>query len=110
MATVLLTGGTGMIGTHLQKLLTGKGYAVIVLERDNAKEKSTQDKNITYAKWNVEKGEIDKDAIASADYIIHLAGANVAEKRWTDERKKEIVESRTKSGDLLVKSLKRNSE
>ena len=106
MATVLLTGGTGMIGTHLQKILIDKGYAVIVLERDNAKEKLLSSKNITYAKWNVEKAEIDKNAIASADYIIHLAGANVAEKRWTDERKKEIVESRTKSGDLLVKSLK----
>jgi uncharacterized protein (TIGR01777 family) len=105
MATILLTGGTGMIGSHLQKFLVEKGYNVIVLIRDNAKEKST-DKQITYAKWNVEKGEIDKNAIASADYIIHLAGANVAEKRWTDKRKKEIIESRTKSGELIVKSLK----
>ena len=65
----------------------------------------SSDTNISYAKWNVEKGEIDKAAIAQSDYIIHLAGANVAEKRWTDKRKKEIVESRTKSGELLVKSL-----
>ena len=70
------------------------------------KQKKPSNKNISYAKWNVEKGEIDKDAIAQSDYIIHLAGANVAEKRWTDKRKKEIVESRTKSGALLVKSLK----
>lgn len=74
--------------------------------RDNAKEKSSSNKSISYAKWNVEKDEIDKDAIASADYIIHLAGANVAEKRWTHKRKKEIIESRTKSGELLVRSLK----
>ncbi len=63
-------------------------------------------KNIAYAKWDVEKGEIDKDAIAQSDYIIHLTGANIAEKRWTYKRKKEIIESRTKSGALLVKSLK----
>ena len=105
MATVLLTGGTGMIGTHLQKFLVEKNYKVIVLVRRDAKEQPSTTK-ISYAKWNVEKGEIDKDAIAQSDYIIHLAGANVAEKRWTDKRKKEIVESRTRSGELLVKSLK----
>lgn len=103
--TILLTGGTGMIGTHLQKFLIEKNYRLIVLIRDNSKVKSSN-QNITYSKWNVEKGEIDKNAIASADYIIHLAGANVAEKRWTAKRKKEIVESRVKSGALLVKSLK----
>lgn len=105
MPTVLLTGGTGMIGSHLQKFLLEKGYSIIVLIR-NEKQRKSSDKNISYAKWNVEKEEIDKDAIAEADYIIHLAGANVAEKRWTNKRKKEIVESRTKTGALLVKSLK----
>lgn len=103
MATVLLTGGTGMIGTHFQKFLIANNYDVIVLIRDNAIPKSSS--NISYAKWNVEEGEIDKNAIASADYIVHLAGANVAEKKWTEERKKEIVESRIKSAQLLVKSL-----
>ena len=106
MATILLTGGTGMIGSHLQKFLIEKDYKIIVLVRDNAKEKSSSNANISFAKWNVEKGEIDEAAIAQSDYIIHLAGANVAEKRWTNKRKKEIVESRTKSGDLIVKSLK----
>ncbi len=105
MPTVLLTGGTGMIGSHLQKFLLEKGYSIIVLIR-NEKQRKSSDKNISYAKWNLEKEEIDKDAIAEADYIIHLAGANVAEKRWTNKRKKEIVESRTKTGALLVKSLK----
>ena len=106
MATILLTGGTGMIGSHLQKFLIEKDYKIIVLVRDNAKEKPSSNANISFAKWNVEKGEIDKAAIAQSDYIIHLAGANVAEKRWTNKRKKEIVESRTKSGDLIIKSLK----
>src|SRR6476620_5531146 len=105
MSTVLLTGGTGMIGSHLEEFLTAKGYVVIVLIRDDAPKTSSSNKNITYAKWNVEKGEIDSNAIASADHIIHLAGANVAEKRWTKKRKQEIAESRTKSGALLVKAL-----
>jgi uncharacterized protein len=105
MPTVLITGGTGMIGTHLQNFLLENGYSIIVLIK-NEKQRKPLDKNISYAKWNVEKEEIDKDAIAGADYIIHLAGANVAEKKWTDKRKKEIIESRTKTGALLVKSLK----
>ncbi len=105
MASILLTGGTGMIGSHLQQFLVKRGHSVIVLVRDDAKGKSSNS-DITYAKWNVEKGEIDKTAVASADHIIHLAGANVAAKKWTNKRKKEIVESRTKSGELIVKSLK----
>jgi uncharacterized protein (TIGR01777 family) len=105
MATILLTGGTGMVGRHLQKFLLGKGYSLIVLVRDDTKMQSLNN-NITYAKWNVERGEIDKNAIASADHIIHLAGENIAAKRWTHKRKKEIVDSRTKSGELIVRSLK----
>jgi len=107
MATILLSGGTGMIGMHLQKFLTEKGYSLIVLTRDESNPPAVmQDKNISYTKWNVEKGEIDHNAIASADHIIHLAGANIAEKRWTDKRKKEIVESRTQSAALLIKAIK----
>jgi uncharacterized protein len=104
MASILITGGTGMIGSYLQHFLVERGHSVIVLIRDDVKEKPSNS-DITYVKWNVEKGEIDKDAIASADFIIHLAGANVAAKRWTNNRKKKIVESRIKSGELVVKSL-----
>ena len=90
MATILLTGGTGTIGTTLRQFLSDKGYSVIVLIREGSKSAiNGGDKNISYAKWNVEKDEMDKDAIAAADFIIHLAGANVAEKRWTKERKRE---------------------
>jgi uncharacterized protein len=103
METVLISGGTGLIGTALTSALVAKGYDVIVLSR--SKRASTQ-KNVSYAIWDVKNGIIDPDAIKRADYIVHLAGANVAGKRWTDERKKEIIGSRVKSGELLVKSLK----
>jgi uncharacterized protein (TIGR01777 family) len=102
MATVLITGGTGMIGSALTKALTAKAYKIIILTR---KAKPSVG-NISYKEWDIEKGIIDKDAIAEADYIIHLAGANVADGRWTESRKKEIVDSRVKSGELLAKSLK----
>jgi uncharacterized protein (TIGR01777 family) len=58
------------------------------------------------AHWDPYKEVIDPEAIRSADFIVHLAGAGVADKRWTDRRKKEIVESRTRSSALLVKALK----
>lgn len=102
MATVLITGGTGLIGARLTEMLTAKGYHVIILTRSKD-EKNKQ--NISYAEWDIKKGWIDENAVAQADYIIHLAGANVADKRWTKNRKKEIVESRTKSAALLVQSL-----
>lgn len=107
MATVLITGGTGLIGNALTPMLISKGYEVIILTRQSSivNNESTKN-NVSYALWNVEDETIDKDAIAKTDHIIHLAGANVGDKRWTRKRKKEIVESRVKSGELIVKALK----
>lgn len=105
MAAVLITGGTGLIGKALSPMLLRKGYEVIILTR-NPSDATNNQPGISYAKWNIETGEIDKVAVAKADYIVHLAGAGVAEKRWTDKRKNEILESRTKSGALLVKALR----
>lgn len=104
MATVLITGGSGMIGHHLSRMLVDKGYEVIILTRRLPEQKPLP--AVQYALWDVEKQIIDTRAVQQADYIIHLAGANVAEKRWTQKRKKEIVASRTESSALLVKGLK----
>lgn len=101
MATVLITGGTGMIGTALTKKLVSKGYEVLILTRKKKKPHG----NVSYAEWDVVKGAIEKQAIEKADFIVHLAGANVGEKRWTQKRKKEIVDSRVKSSKLLVKNV-----
>jgi uncharacterized protein (TIGR01777 family) len=105
MNTVLITGGTGMIGTRLTKLLIEKGYAVIILTRSTAEVKHRLP-GVSYARWDINKQTIDSDAIANADHIIHLAGAGVADKRWTATRKQEIVNSRTQSSTLIVKALK----
>lgn len=104
MATVIITGGTGMIGRAVTKELLNKGYQVIILTREATNEQPSAD-NISYAQWNIEQQTINETAIKKADFIIHLAGANVAESRWTDSRKNEIRESRTKSGALLCKAL-----
>lgn len=104
MATVLITGGTGLIGRALTKELLDKGDHVIILTRSPEKYPAITP-GLNYSKWDIEQQFIDKNAITSADHIIHLAGAGVADKRWTAKRKKEILESRTKSSELLLKAI-----
>src|SRR6185503_1856905 len=105
METVLITGGTGMIGKALTQALTERGFDVIILTRNTNNQKPATG-SISYALWDVEKQTIDKTAFAKADHIIHLAGASVAEKRWNKKRKQEIVSSRVDSGKLIVDNLK----
>jgi len=106
MQRVLITGGTGMVGTSLTQLLLSKGYQVIVLTRQP---RISNVPNLSYAVWDIDKGYIDPSAIQNADTIVHLAGAGVADKRWSKKRKQEIVDSRVMSGELLVKYLTENS-
>ena len=92
MATVLITGGTGLVGKALGQALLEKGYSVIVLTRDAAsKSKQARAANFSYAAWDIEKKYIDNNAIAAADYMIHLAGAGVADKRWSTKRKQQAI-------------------
>jgi uncharacterized protein (TIGR01777 family) len=104
--TVLVTGGTGLVGKALTGALLKKGYKVIILTR-NAGDKDLQE-HVHYATWNVNKQEIDIAALQEADYIIHLAGAGVVEKKWTAAYKKEIQDSRTESSRLIIDALKNN--
>jgi uncharacterized protein (TIGR01777 family) len=107
MSTILITGGTGLIGTALTHMLIDKGHRIIILSRDAP---SLQGPNHSPGpqrlRWNPATGYIDPEAIRQADYIIHLAGAGVADKRWSAKRKKTIDESRTGTSALLVKSLR----
>jgi uncharacterized protein len=107
MTTVLITGGTGMIGKELTLALAERNYKVIILSR-GIHSKETETGNVSYAKWDIKNQAIDKDAIQKADYIIHLAGASVGDKRWTEKRKREIVESRVESAGLLWKCCQEN--
>ena len=104
MTTILITGGTGMIGKALTHALIEKNYKVIILSRQST-QRNTGIANLSYAAWDVDAQTIDKDAISKADYIVHLAGAGVADKRWTKKRKQEIIHSRVRSSELLVKAL-----
>jgi hypothetical protein len=106
MSTILITGGTGLVGKAVSKLLISKGHQVIVLTRGAGAEGNA---NYSKAHWDPDQQVIDVAAIQQADYIVNLAGAGVADKRWTKKRKQEIVDSRVKGGALLVKALQENS-
>lgn len=94
--TILITGGSGLIGRHLQEKLAEKGYVIRTLTTQRIN--SNVDDQFY---WNPETGEINRKAFESVDYIIHLAGASIGTHRWTDQRKQLILDSRIKSTELL---------
>src|SRR3569833_3013214 len=100
---ILITCGTGLLGKHLTQLLLDKGHTVSLLSRTPGSDPKVK----TYL-WDVNKHEIDPDCTTGVDTIVHLAGNGIADKPWTDERKKEIVESRTRSIGLVYDLLKNN--
>jgi uncharacterized protein (TIGR01777 family) len=102
MPKVLITGGTGLIGRHLSRKLKEKGYEVIHLSRSRE-----PDGEIPSFYWDVRNHLIEKDALKDADYIVHLAGANIGSKRWTGRRKREILNSRVKSGEIIFEQVKK---
>lgn len=100
MGKILITGASGLVGSRLKQLLEVEGHAVHTLGRA----KTGVAGSFT---WNPAKGTMDEKALEGVTAIIHLAGAGVAEKRWTDERKKEILDSRVQSTAVLFKYLKK---
>lgn len=98
---ILITGGTGTVGKPLSKLLTTLGYQVQHLSR-------TIDAQSSYKtfKWDIDKGEIDPNCIDGVNTVVHLAGAGIADEKWTDERKQVLIDSRTKSIALIYGLLK----
>jgi uncharacterized protein (TIGR01777 family) len=98
---ILITGGSGLLGKELTDALLLQGYTVCHLSRSPGKNPQVK----TFL-WDVNKGTIDKDCLNGIDTIIHLAGAGIAEKRWTEERKKLLIESRTRSIGLIYELMK----
>jgi len=99
---VLITGGTGLVGTRLAQLLTETGHQVALLSRSSAPGGPYR----TF-QWDPAAGTIDPAAVPFADAIVNLAGANVGEGKWTADRKKVLVASRLDSLVLLRRELAR---
>ncbi|MCX8124148.1 MAG: TIGR01777 family oxidoreductase [Spirochaetes bacterium] len=106
MNTIIITGGTGFIGTHLtQKLLT-KGYSVIILTRNPGKFLS-HTASLKYTAWDGKTGEGWADLVNEAYAIINLAGESIAGTRWTNEKKTKILQSRLQAGNAVIDAIKK---
>lgn len=97
---VLITGANGMVAQELSKTLE-KEYTVRFLTRKKQRDNDYE--------WDIKKGTIDEAAFENISHIIHLAGANISEKRWTDERKKELISSRVDSAKLILNTLSKKN-
>jgi len=97
---VLITGAGGLIARELSKQIENK-YTVRFLTRKKKHDHEFE--------WDLTKGTIDEKALEGVSHVIHLAGANISEKRWTDERKKELISSRIDSAGLILQSLKQKN-
>jgi uncharacterized protein (TIGR01777 family) len=101
--TILITGATGLIGKKMVSLFKNDNHITHYLTTSKSKIHNT-----TYQKgfyWNPNTGEIDIAAFEDVSVIIHLAGASVS-KKWTSTYKKEIIQSRVQTANLLFKTLK----
>ena len=97
---VLITGANGLVAKELSKKLE-KEYTIRFLTRKKRTDNEFE--------WDVKNQTIDEKALENVSHIIHLAGANISEKRWTDERKKELISSRVDSAGLILKTLRKNN-
>ncbi|MCU0345668.1 MAG: TIGR01777 family oxidoreductase [Saprospiraceae bacterium] len=102
MPTILIAGGTGLVGSHLSQMLQTAGHTVLHLSR-----KADHKAKYPAFAWDLAKKTIDQAAVDRADYIINLAGAGIADERWTDERKRLIISSRVDSTLLLKAAIER---
>jgi uncharacterized protein len=96
METVLITGASGLIGRHLKVYLERSGFRVLTFSRS----RSNSSPNSFH--WNPKTGKLDLEALIQTDHIVHLAGASIGEKRWTPERKQEILDSRIHTARMLL--------
>lgn len=99
--TVLITGASGGIAKVLSAKLK-ENYSIRFLTRKKRAENEFE--------WNLENQTVDEKAFENVNHIIHLAGANISEKRWSEERKKELISSRINSAKLIFETLKKNNQ
>ena len=100
MSSILIAGGSGLLGTRLTELLLEKGHEVRHLSR-----RARTGASVPTFQWNIHTGEFDPAALAGVDYVVHLAGAGIADARWTESRKQLIIKSRTESTRLLKQAI-----
>ena len=96
---IAISGASGLIGTALARSLRLDGHEVLPLVRRPVTEGEPA------VRWDPDAGAIDGAALEGVDAVVHLAGAGIGDHRWTDDYKRQILESRTKSTDLLARTI-----
>ena len=91
---ILITGGTGFVGGALKQFLLNQGHEVVILSRSGGD-----------FQWDVSYGYIDPAAFEGVDAVVHLAGAGIADERWSAARKRELINSRVRSTAVLYQAL-----
>jgi uncharacterized protein (TIGR01777 family) len=94
---IVISGASGLIGTQLVAKLSTSGHEVVRLVRRSPKAGEIQ--------WNPKSGSLDASALEGVDAVIHLSGAGIGDKRWSDGYRKEILDSRTDTTALLAKTI-----
>ena len=102
MKSILITGGTGLIGKSFIKSLDNNYFEIYVLTRSS----SRVEDGINYINWNPENGQLDISRIKQIHYVINLAGASIDGSRWSKNYKNKILSSRINSTKLLFKKIK----
>ncbi len=100
MKTILIAGGTGLVGSHLCPFLRKQGYEVRLLSRHPDKVR-----DYSAYRWDVGTRQIDRAALEGVDAVINLAGAGIADRPWTSARKRELITSRVDATLLLRDAL-----
>ncbi|PBQ30396.1 TIGR01777 family protein [Sphingobacteriaceae bacterium] len=108
MAKILITGGSGLVGKAISDLLLTQGHEVRWLSREASQSPSGSGKIVSF-KWDIKTAYIDEKAMEGLDHIIHLSGAGIIDKRWTEAYKRELVDSRVKSTELLFKTISKRA-
>jgi uncharacterized protein len=105
MKKIIISGATGFIGKALTKLLTDNGYEVYILTRDQSKSSQKG-----YIHWDIDKRIVNEEKFKKCFAVIHLAGAGIADARWSDSRKKEIIRSRVDSSNFIYETFEKINE
>jgi len=103
---IIVTGATGLIGRKLVNVLIQRGDNVIVFSRDAIKAKSIFPKAMECVEWNYQHPKNWESKLEELDAVIHLAGLNLFAKRWNEDFKKSVIESRKVSTKNLVDAIK----
>lgn len=105
---ILITGATGLVGKELVQNLLAKKHQLHILTRDTKKARSqlSDSHQIKYFDWNYHSGEFPKESLNGVEKIVHLMGENIAEGRWTNSQKAEILNSRVESLKQILEALK----